>query len=174
MSALMAKIFYSHWHRDFTNFCLLSVLLTCSNACAGSWDDDSVVKKNSDNEILLMRFRMRAFEGNSIAQYNLGQMYRLGYGIQINFEDAVVWYKLAAAQGNGPAQLALGMMYYKGQGVPANPVLAHMWFTISAMAGTENAAKSRNALAEVLSQDQLELSLELSRTCRNTHFEQCG
>ena len=62
--------------------------------------------------------RVRAEQGNSSAQLNLGLMYDEGQGVLQDYKEAVKWYRLAAEQGYSKAQYNLGLMYYKGLGVP--------------------------------------------------------
>jgi len=62
-----------------------------------------------------------AEQGDTDAQYNLGQMYRQGQGVQQDNKTAVKWYTLAAEQGIANAQVNLGVMYRRGEGVPQAP-----------------------------------------------------
>jgi TPR repeat protein len=48
------------------------------------------------------------------AQFNLGNMYSDGRGVQQDFKQAVAWYRKAAGQGIAEAQYNLGHMYYQG------------------------------------------------------------
>lgn len=48
--------------------------------------------------------------GNATAQYGLGNMYRLGLGVQTDFEKARLWYGKAAAKGNTSAARILTRM----------------------------------------------------------------
>ena len=54
------------------------------------------------------------------AQFNLGLVYHLGHGVDVNYKKAVEWYKKAAKQGHADAQYSLGIMYERGQGVDVN------------------------------------------------------
>ncbi len=49
-------------------------------------------------------------------QYKLGKIYRKGYGIEPNAQQALFWYEQAALQ-NPKAMTATGYMYFKGVGV---------------------------------------------------------
>ena len=40
-----------------------------------------------------------AKQGNMMAQYNLGVLYRTGRGVEADMDTALYWYKLSAAQG---------------------------------------------------------------------------
>ncbi len=51
------------------------------------------------------------------AQFNLGEMYEYGLGVQKDDVKAFEWYSKAAAQGYAPAQNNLGIMYEYGRSV---------------------------------------------------------
>ncbi len=76
-----------------------------------------------------------AEQGNAVAQYNLGQMYRQGQEVPQDYKEAGKWYRLSAEQGNASAQYNLGNRYYKGKGVPQDYVLAHMWLNLCGSSG---------------------------------------
>lgn len=48
-------------------------------------------------------FRQSANQGNMYAQYNLGQLYETGLGVEKNISEAKYWYQKAANQGNASA-----------------------------------------------------------------------
>ena len=58
-----------------------------------------------------------AKQGDADAQYNLGNMYHKGEGVQQSFKNAKIAYKKAADQGHADAQYKLGALYQMGQGV---------------------------------------------------------
>ena len=51
---------------------------------------------------------------NADAQYNLGIFYRLGIGINQDFQESLNWYKLASKQGHTAAQNNLSLLYEEG------------------------------------------------------------
>jgi TPR repeat protein len=114
-----------------------------------------------------------ADEGNPAAQFNLGQMYRLGQGVPRNAAEAARWYHLAAAQGDGQSQYNLGVMYYNAQGVPRNFVFSHMWLTLSAATGVENAVRNRAMLSKQMTPEQIAQALQLARDCKQREFRKC-
>ena len=75
-----------------------------------------------------------AERGDASAQYNLGQMYRKGEGVPLNYKEAAKWYRLAAEQGDAEAQFNLGKMYFKAQ-VPLNYKEAAKWYRLAADQG---------------------------------------
>jgi len=61
--------------------------------------------------------RVRAEQGDSSAQYNLGLAYQKGLGVPQDYKESVKWYRKSAEQGYAEAQSNLGNMYERGQGV---------------------------------------------------------
>jgi TPR repeat protein len=73
-----------------------------------------------------------AEQGDNRAQYTLGWMYHNGYGLRIDDEKALGWWKKAAAQKDPDALFALGLLYEQGLGVKKDSVEAarlYMWAT---------------------------------------------
>mmetsp|Transcript_31695 Transcript_31695/g.51252 ORF Transcript_31695/g.51252 Transcript_31695/m.51252 type:complete len:259 (+) Transcript_31695:1357-2133(+) len=73
-----------------------------------------------------------AEKGDAKAQYNLGNCYLKGIGMEKNDQLAVKWYTASAVQGNGEAQNNLGLCYEKGYGVEKNADTAFQWYAKSA------------------------------------------
>jgi len=69
-----------------------------------------------------------AEEGSRNAQFDLGVMYRNGYGIKQDDKKAVEWWTKAAEQGHPRAQLYLGRMYDQGYGVNEDHEIAKSWY----------------------------------------------
>jgi len=110
-----------------------------------------------------------AEQGDASAQYNLGQMYRKGEGVPLNYKEAAKWYRLAADQGHGSAQNNLGWMYREGEGVPQDYVLAHMWFNLAASNSASNPLEglteklNRNTVEKKMTPSQIEKAKEMAR-----------
>lgn len=64
----------------------------------------------------------------SDAMYELGNMYRYGFGVEKNYVVAKEWYERAAEKDCGPAMYSLGSMYENGEGVEINTELAQEWY----------------------------------------------
>jgi TPR repeat protein len=73
-----------------------------------------------------------AEQGDAKSQFKMGMIYKLGQGVQQDYEEAVRWYRLSAEQGNASAQFYLGAMYDDGQGVPQDYKKAFKWLLKSA------------------------------------------
>jgi len=62
-------------------------------------------------------FLAAARQGSAIAQFNIGNVYRRGDGVDQSDNKAVFWYQKAAEQNYAPAQNALAYMYAEGRAV---------------------------------------------------------
>jgi len=91
--------------------------------------------------------KQEAENGDTIAQYNLGNMYDNGEGVTTDMKKAVFWYKKAAKQGDSyaqfkliqwykkaakqgdsDAQFNLGRCYGRGEGVSMDIEKANFWY----------------------------------------------
>lgn len=61
----------------------------------------------------LQAWRPAAEKGNADAQYNVGQIYKLGRGVPADMVEAEKWYRLAALQGHDLAEANYGMMLFE-------------------------------------------------------------
>lgn len=76
----------------------------------GAWDEvNTEAERNTE---AAKWFRLAANQGHAEAQYNLGVMYKKGYGVPQNKTEALKWIRLSANQGYAEAQSDLGEMYY--------------------------------------------------------------
>ena len=64
-------------------------------------------------EMAIYDFEQRAMQGDPVAQFCLGYMYKHGKGIAQNNKKAIEWYTKAAKQGYTFAQNNLGVMYLR-------------------------------------------------------------
>ncbi len=100
---------------------------------------------HEDAHYLFELFRwngLAARNGNLIAQYKLGVMYRDGLGTLQDYQKAAEWFERSANQGHEFAQYNLGVMYRDGFGVAQNYDKAIAWFFLSSEQG--NAAANYN------------------------------
>jgi len=51
-----------------------------------------------------------AEQGHAEAQFNLGEIYSFGEGVQLDFDEAIKWHLKAAEQADAKAQLKLDEM----------------------------------------------------------------
>lgn len=73
--------------------------------------------------------------GNPNALYNLGQLYRMGRGVETDYVKAQSYYQRAAEKGHVGAQRNLGTLYYFGRIGEADPAQALIWLTKAAING---------------------------------------
>lgn len=85
-------------------------------------------------------FERAARHGYDVAQFNLGQCYRLGHGVKPDSLKAVNYYKLAAMQGQEEAQYNLAECYMQGYGVQRDTLEALQWYRKAAELGVTEAA----------------------------------
>jgi len=87
-----------------------------------------------------------AERGNTVAQYNLGEMYHIGEGVPTDYVEAVRWYKLAAKEEHAGSQFNLGVLYANGRGVPQDFAQA---VELVQLAAEQNHADAQYALGLV-------------------------
>ncbi|MCK5481170.1 MAG: sel1 repeat family protein, partial [Gammaproteobacteria bacterium] len=73
-----------------------------------------------------------AEKGGKKSQYNVGNMYKKGIGVNIDTTEAIKWYENSANQGHIKAGFKLGQIFYEGTGVKKNRDTAFKWFKVSA------------------------------------------
>ena len=103
---------------------LLSLCLTLSAP--------GIAKQASDS---LDELTALAKSGDSAAQFDLGNRYLYGNGVQANEFEAARWYREAAQQDNHNAQYNLAVMTMQGKGVIADMSEAVNWFERAAALG---------------------------------------
>jgi len=106
-----------------------------SNAFSADFDKGWDAYEAGDYTTALKEWRPLAEQGFASAQYNMGQMYRLGHGVSQDDTEAVKWWHLAAKQGDSDAQFNLGDSYENGDGVIQDNSKAVKWFRLAAEQG---------------------------------------
>ena len=79
-------------------------------------------------------------KGDAKAQFNLGEMYQFGLGVEKDEKEAGKWYRKAAEQNVALAQYNLGVMHQFGKGVEKDEKEAVKW--------CRKAAEQNHALAQ--------------------------
>ncbi|WP_263078753.1 hypothetical protein [Endozoicomonas sp. Mp262] len=106
-------------------------------------------------------------KGSVQATLWLGRAYRDGLGgVEKNTEKAFGYFMQAAGRSgkNAEAQYELGRAYYLGEGTDRNLISAYIWTTLSLQqpsSVTEQAAKQKEALAELLNSEQIKTAKAL-------------
>ena len=93
-------------------------------------------------------YKELAEQGNSDAQYNLGDMYRQGQGVNQDYYQAIKWYQKAAEQGDALAQNNLGFMYIKGQGIRQDKSKAKYYYGLACDNGNQKGCDNYRKLSE--------------------------
>ena len=73
--------------------------------------------------------------GDPAAERNIGHLYRMGWSVPQDFEEAADWYQRAAEKGFARAQANLANMYLRGQGRARDYAMAVEWFRRAALQG---------------------------------------
>ena len=88
-----------------------------------------------DYATALREWRPLAEQGDALAQFNLGVLYRKGRGAPQDDVQARQWFEKSAAQGQAKAQFNLGTLYFNGEGVAKDYPQAFRWFRLAADQG---------------------------------------
>jgi hypothetical protein len=115
------------------------------------WEKGVAAFSAGDFESAWFRFFGLARAGDVESQFNIGQMYRLGRGIQRDVLEAKRWYERAAAMGYAPAQYQLGVLWERGDGVPPDLIEARGWFARAAQQNFDPAREALEAVEQILS-----------------------
>lgn len=85
-----------------------------------------VAKGSVAQEIALEE--IAAINGDAETQNDLGIIYRDGYGVVQNKNEALTWFRRAVKQGSSRGANLIGFMYLEGDGVPQDAQEANSWF----------------------------------------------
>lgn len=85
--------------------------------------------------VTIDELQAQAEAGDSAAQFELGNRYLYGQGLEADAFTAARWYRAAAEQDNNNAQYNLAIMYMQGTGVIADMTEAINWFERAAALG---------------------------------------
>ena len=118
----------------FISILLLSILCLAVPVWA-DFQAGMDANNRGDYATALREWRPLAEQGDALAQYNLGLLYRKGRGVSQDDVQARQWYTKAATQGQAKAQFNLGTLYFNGEGVPKDYQQALRWFRLAADQG---------------------------------------
>jgi len=94
---------------------------------------------NQYQQRLVQKEYDRAMAGDAQSQFEMGERFFQGIGVERNDEHAAGWFYEAAMRGHIKAQTNLAMMCYLGRGVPIDPAEACKWAWLAARRGGEDA-----------------------------------
>jgi len=115
----------------------LAVVVALLFSAGSAWaDSDDYLAAQAAR---LQEWRALAEQGDPVAQFDLGTLYRAGYGqvVPQNDAEAMKWFRKSAEQGLAKAQFFVGFMYDNGMGVPKNDAEAVKWYRKAAEQGHE-------------------------------------
>ncbi len=116
---------------------VLSLWLTTS-AWAG-YNEGAAAFESYDYETALTEWLPLAEAGDPNAQVGVGYLYLNGYGVEVDYSEALKWLRLGSEQGHQDGQVLLGTMYDNGWGVAKNPAEAVRWYRAAAEQGEPDA-----------------------------------
>jgi hypothetical protein len=73
-------------------------------------------------------FHKAAAQNYAPAEFQMGQLYDFGFGVEKNDREALAWFRKAAEHGSAAGERAVGDFYQKGRGVPADAAEAARWY----------------------------------------------
>jgi TPR repeat protein len=139
------------------------ILLVCLMVLCGVPQVIGVSIFDDYNDFNIKELTSMAEEGDTFFMLILGDKYYQGEDVPQDYKQAVKWYAKAAEQGDATAQHRLGMMYSLSYGVPEDFVYSYVWNSLAAASGNESAIKNRDAVAKLLSAQQLAEAQEIAR-----------
>ena len=95
---------------------------------------------------VVQTLRIAAEKGDAQAQYQLGECYRAGEGVDVDFVEAAKWYRLACEQGHQCAAYRLGSFYSFGRGVESDPRKAREYYEQAVSLGSLDALNDLGVL----------------------------
>lgn len=100
----------------------------------------------SDRDSQLSKLKAAGENGDVEAQYALGLMYLYGEILDVDYQQAKIWYEKAAAQNDAQAQFDLGVMNERGEGGNINTGQAITWFGLACKNGHKEGCKRQKYL----------------------------
>jgi TPR repeat protein len=73
-------------------------------------------------------FKKAAAHGYAPAEFQMGQLYDFGFGVEPDDAQALAWYRKAAEHGSAAGQRTVGDFFQKGRGVTADVAEAARWY----------------------------------------------
>lgn len=95
---------------------------------------------NYDHEGALYWLELAAERGSSDAMYMMGELYRIGHGVDEDVEKARSWHMDGAAKRNGCCLYALGRFYHQTVGGALGEMKAYEWYESASRQGHCRAA----------------------------------
>jgi hypothetical protein len=97
----------------------------------------------------------RAMAGDAQAQFELGERFFQGLGVEQNYAHAAAWFQSSATLGHNKAQCNLAMMCFIGRGVPADTAEAYKWISLASLKGGEEALSIKRKMEARISPEAI-------------------
>ncbi|MHC4355602.1 MAG: tetratricopeptide repeat protein [Planctomycetota bacterium] len=120
----------------------LSLLLIGNSGFSADYARGFAAYSEGDYATALAEWQPLADAGDANGQFGLGLLYANGWGVDLNDDEALKWYRLAAGQGHAEAAYNLGVMNANGWGVPQSDEQAFKWYSMAAARGFTTAQVS--------------------------------
>ena len=124
-----------------TIFAVLLLILSST-----SWSADAAKGQEAyntgDYQTALTEWQPLAEQGHAESQFGMGLLYANGFGVPLDDDQALKWYRLAADQGHAQALCNLAVMHANGWGVPQSDEEAFKWYSLAAEHGAVEAQSS--------------------------------
>lgn len=92
-------------------------------------------EQSANYKNLFTKLEGQAILGDTSAQFDVGQMYQYGVGVEKNVQEAIKYYQLSAAQQDLPSEYNLGLLYLLGTDITPDYKLAVEWLNDAAFKG---------------------------------------
>jgi len=110
-------------------------LLFTSNGSTADYAKGFDAYSEGDYATALSEWQPLAEQGDRDGQFGLGLLYANGWGVELNDDEALKWYRFAVEHGHAEAAYNLAVMCANGWGVPQSDDEAFKWYSIAAEGG---------------------------------------
>jgi len=103
-----------------------------------------------DHPRALRMFLQDADRGDKVAMNNIGVIYKCGYGVTVDYAEAMRWFN-RAADVEGAANLNIARLYEGGLGVPLDRLTAYQYYSRAKRLGVADAGNEQTRLLNEMS-----------------------
>jgi len=141
----------------FISIALMLIGLTVISQIVAAQDIDKAKKAMSagDYETALRELVPLAEQGHQRAQFQIGELYSYGLGVEKDYALAARYYRMASEQGHAVSQRSLAFLYFMGRGVEKDIVETYKWHTLAART-SKTSQRLRASVAKKMTPAQIE------------------
>jgi Sel1 repeat len=144
---------------------ILTIIL--SLACVSAFAD-KFSEENKEFKKMFAEQKVKADQGDPIAQWSVAGSYRAGTGVKANNVESAKYYQKSADQGYALAQSELAECYVDGRGVERDLIKAYAYKSLALLSYEEDSAvgarRRRAEIAEGMTFSQIQSAKELTVT----------